>query len=516
MIIRRLNIRNFGKIHDRTLELSPGINVLYGENESGKTTIHTFIRSMFFGLTRMRGKAARNDAYSTYEPWENPGIYGGTIWFQSKGTNYRLSRNFQKEHITNELFNEDSKELTDADNGSLSGILGNVSEAVYDNTVSVAQLKSVTGQDLVREVQNYMASYQGTADSSIDLGRAMQMLKMSRKGFQVQEDRKNKETQKEQQKLLANIEYIQGEMDSLKEKLSEIDEKEESLHMRPGDETAAVILDEKVTEMRKKRNEFAAGMIAAAAAGILALIATAAMSDSILQSLIVVAISAALVICCGMGQMKYARELQKRVRMKGRWLSRQEKLKWNKEAVRQDYDEKEMNLKNLQEEYHEYEEESYLPTVEETEIQALNLAMETIERLSGNIHHHVGDRLRERTSQILSEITGGKYQEVLMDGNLHMMVNTGDRTVGLERLSRGTMEQIYFSLRMAAGELFCEEESFPVILDDVFGMYDEDRLAAVLRWMHKEQKQIIISTCHKREMEILDREGIPYQKLILS
>ena len=100
-----------------------------------------------------------------------------------------------------------------------------------------------------------------------------------------------------------------------------------------------------------------------------------------------------------------------------------------------------------------------------------------------------------------------------MDGNLHMMVFTGDRAVGLERLWRGTMEQIYFALRMAAGELFCEEESFPVILDDVFGMYDEDRLAAVLRWMHKEQKQIIISTCHKREMEILDKERIPYQKL---
>lgn len=84
MIIRRLNIRNFGKIHDRTLEFSPGINVLYGENESGKTTVHTFIKSMLFSLSRMRGKAARNDVYSTYEPWENPGMYGGIMWFQSQ------------------------------------------------------------------------------------------------------------------------------------------------------------------------------------------------------------------------------------------------------------------------------------------------------------------------------------------------------------------------------------------------------------------------------------------------
>lgn len=86
MIIRRLNIRNFGKIHDRTLELSPGINVLYGENESGKTTIHTFIKSMFFGLTRMRGKAARNDVYSTYDPGKIQGVYGGRSGLRAKDT----------------------------------------------------------------------------------------------------------------------------------------------------------------------------------------------------------------------------------------------------------------------------------------------------------------------------------------------------------------------------------------------------------------------------------------------
>ena len=50
MVIRRLKIKNFGKIRDKDMELSPGINVLYGENESGKTTTHTFIRSMFYGV----------------------------------------------------------------------------------------------------------------------------------------------------------------------------------------------------------------------------------------------------------------------------------------------------------------------------------------------------------------------------------------------------------------------------------------------------------------------------------
>ena len=75
------------------------------------------------------------------------------------------------------------------------------------------------------------------------------------------------------------------------------------------------------------------------------------------------------------------------------------------------------------------------------EIQALNMAMDTIEALSGNITDQVGIRLKRRTSEILSEITGGKYREVLMDEELHMSVNTGDRTVSIERLSRGTLER---------------------------------------------------------------------------
>ena len=515
MIIRRLNIKNFGKIHDRTLELSPGINVLCQKEESEKTTVHTFIKSMFYGFTKMRKRSAQSDTYSAYEPCEDPEMYGGILWFRSKGQDYRLARNFRREHLFGELFNESTKELLDAEEDTIEKILGEASEAIYENAAIVSPLKGASSKDLARELQNQMAGYQAAVDSSTDLGRAMQMLKMSRKGFQVQQDKKNRERDSQQQKLMADMESVESEMDELRDRIAEIDEKEESLHMRPGDETAMVILEEKVAETRRKKNEFAVGMIAAAVAGILALIMTAAVSDSVLLSLAVSAVSVALVICCGMGQLKYARELQKRVRMKGRWLSRQEKLKWNKESIRQDYDEKETSLRNLREEFREYEEEFYRPDAEEMEIQALNLAMNTIERLSGNIHDHVGDRLMEHTSQILSEITEGKYREVLLDEEQRMAVMIGEQLIQIERLRRGAIEQIYFAMRMAAAEIFCEEESFPVILDDVFGMYEEERLTAVLRWMQKQKRQIILSTSSEREMELLDREKIPYQKLIL-
>lgn len=43
MKLLELHINGFGKIHDRTISFSDGINVIYGRNEAGKSTLHTFI-----------------------------------------------------------------------------------------------------------------------------------------------------------------------------------------------------------------------------------------------------------------------------------------------------------------------------------------------------------------------------------------------------------------------------------------------------------------------------------------
>ncbi len=55
MQINELLLKNFGKFHDRQIDLEEGINLIHGENESGKSTIHTFIRGMLFGIERGEG-----------------------------------------------------------------------------------------------------------------------------------------------------------------------------------------------------------------------------------------------------------------------------------------------------------------------------------------------------------------------------------------------------------------------------------------------------------------------------
>ena len=74
-------------------------------------------------------------------------------------------------------------------------------------------------------------------------------------------------------------------------------------------------------------------------------------------------------------------------------------------------------------------------------------------------------------------------------------------------MSRGTAEQIYLALRIAAAEFLYEEE-FPLILDDTFVSYDEERLESVLEWLAKSGKQVLLFTCQKREMKILSEMGV--------
>ena len=57
MIIKDLQLTNFGKFNHKSMSLEPGLNIIYGENEAGKTTFHTFIRGMLFGIEKQRGKA---------------------------------------------------------------------------------------------------------------------------------------------------------------------------------------------------------------------------------------------------------------------------------------------------------------------------------------------------------------------------------------------------------------------------------------------------------------------------
>ena len=88
--------------------------------------------------------------------------------------------------------------------------------------------------------------------------------------------------------------------------------------------------------------------------------------------------------------------------------------------------------------------------------------------------------------------------------------------ISASRLSIGTIDQLYLSLRFAMLEEICEEK-IPIILDEAFAYYDDERLKNILEYIIKEypDRQILIFTCTKREEEILKNINAQYNLVVL-
>lgn len=203
MKIEKLEIRNFGKMQNRTLEFSDGIQLISGENESGKSTVHTFIRSMLFGMTRGRGRRQKMMSTVVMSHGKIQAYYAGEMVLKAAANGSACHGiSGRRTPMQSWLCLTDGEVLSVVD-GDLSMLLGGVSEIVYDNTASIGQLKGRTEEGLADELRNYMANYQGSSDGELDVAAALDLLKQKRKRLE-----------QEQKKTLAGLEKRKEELET--------------------------------------------------------------------------------------------------------------------------------------------------------------------------------------------------------------------------------------------------------------------------------------------------------------
>ena len=96
MLIKCLELRSFGKFKNKTVALSDGFNLIYGDNGAGKTTIMDFIRLMFYGRCGSdRSRDISKSPRKKYMPWDGSPM-SGAAEFEYAGRTYLLSRTFGK------------------------------------------------------------------------------------------------------------------------------------------------------------------------------------------------------------------------------------------------------------------------------------------------------------------------------------------------------------------------------------------------------------------------------------
>ena len=160
MKINRVYIKNFGGLTDKEYILSDGLNVIFGKNESGKSTFLSFMRFMFYGAKKSRTKEL--SFREKYMPWSG-GNMSGEVEFTLNGTSYSLSRTISSIGRKQEtvLINKTTGEIADISNSNEVGTeLFKLSEQSFLNTlfISAEGTKIDSDGELLAKISNVSQS----------------------------------------------------------------------------------------------------------------------------------------------------------------------------------------------------------------------------------------------------------------------------------------------------------------------------------------------------------------------
>ena len=511
MQFEELILKNFGKFKDKRIELYEGINLIYGENEAGKSTIHTFLRGMLYGMERGRGRAANNDRFSKYEPWDNPNDYAGTLRFSCGGRTFCLNRHFDKYSKSATLFCEEDGEELSLEQGDLAVLLGGLEESDYENTIGIGQNKALVGKELGIEIKNFAANYCVTGDCELDLNGALQNLKERKKELERTLIIREKEYQGKKDAVELEASYIWREIYQLEQEI----DRAKALQKEYEAEREHLKRQSKEEETKNRFEKWRIHPIA-----VVVMVAIVVFAVLIFER--PWNFFTGIVIL--LAELIYAWNIVKNkgIKVKKNTVDEQENLlqdkmmknQWHLEKLNEDLGEKKIQYSNLLERMEEIEEAGKETPEQKKQKKALELAEERMQEIANELQAGISRKLNETVSEIFCEITDGKYEKVWVDEQLQLSVMHENHKVDMNQLSRGTLEQLHFALRMAAVRLLYEEE-YPVILDDTFVYYDDMRVAQTLNWLSKHVGQVIIFTCQKREEEQLKKMGIPFHKIEL-
>ena len=151
-------------------------------------------------------------------------------------------------------------------------------------------------------------------------------------------------------------------------------------------------------------------------------------------------------------------------------------------------------------------------------LEAVQLAEETLTELALDIKSAAGTYINDEASKMIAAITNHAYDSISAGQSYDIELNSENGMIAVGDMSAGTADQVYLAIRLATVRFITgKTDPLPLILDDSFNLYDDERLEASLSFLAREyQGQMLIFTCQKREESVLDKLGIKYKKIEMS
>lgn len=231
MYIKELIITSFGKYENKKISLKPGINIIYGENEAGKSTVHKFIEAMFFGFYKdHKSRRTYSSDYEKYLPIFSSS-YEGILIYEENSREVRIERNLLKgkdkvilydertgQDISDEFYYDSAIKLYTPFEHSV------MNRRIYNNTVSISQLGSRTSKELSEELKDYLANL-GESKGELSVQKAIKDLNDSYSEMGT-EKRKDSPVYKE----IYDIKRLQEEKDKILDRIRKAEQITEEIY----------------------------------------------------------------------------------------------------------------------------------------------------------------------------------------------------------------------------------------------------------------------------------------------
>lgn len=605
MQINKININNYGNLSNKEINLDNKINIIYGKNEAGKSTLLNFIESMFFGANKNKGKKLIPD-FDRYNPWNN-GEYSGTIDYQlENGEEFHIYRDFKKKNpqILNKLGKDISQEFNiDKKNGNqfFTEQTG-MDRSLIDSTIITEQnqveLDEGTQNQLLQKIANLSESgeeelsYKKIMDKLNkillnEVGTERSQLKPLNITISKIDDYQNKiqdikQYENERFEITQEIADIQEEINKESENRNIYDEVKkiidnDKIEQEKIDEKYKTVKENKAKmeqykeELDKTENEKNAERKKHIKIRILANVILSIIAISLVflpRNIILVAIPILIVIFIIIN-MKHSKnedntseltnkleflknttnsieneiktmqdELYKKDEAeKNRIITKcnnedisslfsskiDEVISENTRSVEQNEIKKhklEIDKQEIEKKFEklaEYEENLEIEKrrLEELEHKQkiIKETMEILNKSYEDMKENVAPKFNKNLSKNIEVFSNEKYKEITITDKIFVKLDNGEN-VPIEKLSTGTIEQIYLAFRLSVIEEISKEK-MPIVLDEAFAYYDDERLLQTLKFLDIISNQIIILTCTKREKSLLDKAQIRYNLIEL-
>ena len=109
MKINKLKINSYGKLKEKEINFQDGINLIYGQNEAGKSTLIKFITNSFYGISKNK-KGKEVSDFDKYKPWSGEEFSGKLEYELDNKEKYEIYRDFSKKNP--KIFNENMEDIS--------------------------------------------------------------------------------------------------------------------------------------------------------------------------------------------------------------------------------------------------------------------------------------------------------------------------------------------------------------------------------------------------------------------